>query len=588
MKKLTAALFILVFCFWTSGICFSQQNEEDQKFLKFLDSYFDAMWKFYPTMGTLQGYHKYDDKLEDLKSGNIEKRHDELDQLNQDLVAKIDRTKLSPEFQIDHAMMVDGLDRELIKHESLIPWDYNPLFYNSIINNCVRSLLTKEFASADERAKNATQRLKDLPRLIKQAKENLKTPPQLYTETAITQFAAIMEFYRSGLPQLIDQAPDAHKAKLQEELAKVIPALENYQQFLQSELLPKSTGNFRLAEAHLRLVRGTFQNSISINDLVARARADYNNLRREMFLVCIPFYRIMYPNINLEQLTTQRGEEEVKNIAIKGVFDKIKGDHISKDELIDKIKASKEEIKNFILEHQLLDLPETDFTIETMPLESHGDRWTQIVPPGIYETSEDYICYISPIPKTIDEQTAESFLEEFNNFFIPFFTCRNVYPGPFVPYYFTRKNPSLVRRMYPNMPLLKGWSVFVEEMLMYSGYGHYDLRLRLNQLKNRLKAVIDFNLDFNIHEAGMTKEQAIAYMTRGAFLTEAEAELNWLRIILNPGESTYTYVGFQEFLDLELEYKKLKGDAYSKKEFLNRVLSYGALPLRQLKQKLME
>ncbi len=588
MRKITLALFILVFCFWTAGTLFSQQNEEDQKFLKFLDAYFDAMWKFYPTAGTLQGYHKYDNKLEDMKSGNIEKRHEELDTLNQEIVAKIDRTKLSPEFQIDHAIMVDGLDRELIKHENLIPWEYNPLFYNSIFNNCVRSLLTKEFAAADERAKNATERLKDLPRLMKQARENLKTPPQIYTETAIAQFSAILEFYKSELPQLIDQAPNAHKSKLQEELAKALPELEAYQSFLQSELLPRSTGNFRLAEAHRRLIRGTFQNSVPLEELIARAKADYNNLRREMFLVCIPFYRIMYPNINLEQLTTQRGEEEVKNIAIKGVFDKIKGDHISRDEFIDKIQTSKEEIKNFILENQLLDLPEADFAIESMPLESHGDKWAQVVPPGIYETSEDYVCYISPIPETIDEQKVVSFLEEFNNFFIPFFTVKNVYPGSFVPYYFTRKNPSLVRKMYPNMPLLKGWSVFVEEMLLNTGYGNYDLRLRLNQLKSRLKAVIDFNLDFNIHEAGMTKEQAIAYMTRGAFLTEAEAELNWHRIILNPGESTYIYVGYQEFLDLDLEYKKLKGDAYTKKEFLNKVLSFGALPMRQLKQKLMQ
>jgi uncharacterized protein (DUF885 family) len=171
---------------------------------------------------------------------------------------------------------------------------------------------------------------------------------------------------------------------------------------------------------------------------------------------------------------------------------------------------------------------------------------------------------------------------------MPFFVVRNIYPGPFVPYYFTRKHPSLVRKMYPNMPLLKGWPVFIEEMLVEAGLGNYDLRLRLNQLKNRLKAVIDFNLDFNIHEAGMTKEQAIAYMTRGAFLTEAEAELNWHRIILNPGDSTYTYVGFQEFKDLELEYKKLKGDSFSRKEFLNKVLGFGALPLRQLKQKLSQ
>lgn len=588
MRKITTALFILVFCFWTAGILHSQQNEEDQKFLKFLDGYFDALWKYYPTMGTLQGYHKYDNKLEDMKSGNIEKRHDELDKLNQELVAKIDSTQLSPEFQIDHAMMVDGLDRELIKHENLIPWEYNPLFYNSIFNNCVRSLLTKEFAPAEERAKNATERLKNLNKLLKQAKENLKTPPQLYTETAITQFSAILEFYKNELPQLIDQAPASHKSKLQEELAKVIPELEAYQTFLQSELLPRSTGIFRLAEAHRRLVRGTFQNSVPLEELLARAKADYNNIRREMFLVCIPFYRIMYPNINLEQLTTQRGEEEVKNIAIKGVFDKIKGEHISKDEFVDKIKASQEEIQNFLLENQLLDLPEAGFSIEIMPIESFSKQWTRVVPPGVYETSEDYVCYLSPILDTVEEQIATSFLEEVNNFFVPFFTCRNVYPGPFVPYYFTRKNPSMVRRMYPNMPLLKGWSVFVEEMLLYAGYGNYDLRLRLNQLKNRLKAVIDFTLDFNIHEGGMTKEQAMAYMTRGAFLTEAEAEFNWHRIILNPGDSTYIYVGYQEFLDLEKDYKKLKGDAFSTKDFLNKVLSYGALPLRQLKQKLLQ
>lgn len=588
MRKPTVVLFILVFCFWTAGTLFSQQNEEDQKFLKFLDGYFDSLWKFYPTMGTLQGYHKYDNKLEDMKSGNIEKRHDELDKFNQELVAKIDSTKLSPEFQIDHAMMVDGLDRELIKHENLLPWDYNPLFYNSIFNNCVRSLLTKEFAPADERAKNATGRLKNLPKLIKQAKENLKTPPQIYTETAIAQFAAILEFYKNELPQLIGQAPEAHKSKLQSEYAKVIPELEGYQSFLQSELLPRSTGNFRLAEAHRRLIRSTFQNSIPLPDLVARATADYHNIRREMFLVGIPFYRIMYPNINLEQLTTQRGEEEVKNIVIKGVIDKIKGEHISKDEFVDKIKASQEEIQNFLLENQLLDLPEANFTIETMPLESYGKQWTRIVPPGVYETTEDYVCYLSPIPDTVDEQAVSSFLEEFNNFFVPFFTCRNIYPGPFVPYYFTHKNPSTVRKMYPNMPLLKGWSVFVEEMLLYAGYGNFDLRLRLAQLKYRLKTVIDFNLDFNIHESGMTKEKAIAYMTRGAFLTEAEAELNWHRIILNPGESTFTYVGIQEFLDLELEYKKLKGDAYTKKEFLNKVLRYGALPMRNLKQKISQ
>jgi len=587
MRKTCYVLLIFVFLLSSAMVLISGESE-DEKFQKFLDSYFDALWKFYPSLATVNGYHKYDDKLEDLGKGDIEKMHENLDKFNQELVAKIDSTQLSPELQIDHAMMVDGLDRELIKHENLLPWEYNPLFYNQIFNRCIRSLFASEFAPLEVRTKNALERLEELPKLIKQAKENLKTPPQIYTETAIAQFPAILDFYQTGLSEIIEGTSDPNKAKLLAELTKVVKELTMYKDFLSSELLPRSTGNFRLAEAHRRLVRGTYQNSIPIADLVARAKADYNNLRREMFLVCIPFYRIMYPNINLEQLTTQRGEEEVKNIAIKGVFDKIKSEHATKEEFIDTLKTYKEEIKKFVQENQLLDLPEVDLKIEPIPQEIQTMQWTKILPPGLYDTSEDFVCLVSNIPDTMDEAKANSILEEFNNFLMPFFVVRNIYPGPFVPYYFTRKNPSLVRKMYPNMPLIKGWPVFIEEMLLEAGLGNYDLRLRLNQLKNQLKAVIDFNLDFNIHEAGMTKEQAIAYMTRGAFLTEAEAEMNWQRIILNPGDSTYTYVGYQEFKDMELEYKRLKGDSFTRKEFLSKVLSFGALPLRQLKQKLSQ
>jgi len=584
MRKTGQLALLVVFLFLIVALLPSQQNKEDQKFQKFLDSYFEDLWKFYPTFGTMQGYHKFDDKLEDMSSRNIEKMQETLDKYNQEIVAKIDVTKLSPELQIDRGMMIDGLDRELIKHENLLPWEYNPIFYNAIISNCVRSLLTEEFAPADVRVNNAKERLEDLPKLIKQARENLKNPPQLFTETAIAQYPAILEFYQTELPQLIEGISSTKKSDLKEELAKAMPAVTQYQDYLTNELLPKSTGNFRLAEAHRRLVRGTFQNMIPIEELLARAKADYNNIRREMFLVSIPFYRIMYPKINLEQLTTQRGEEEVKNIAIKGVFDKIKDNHVSRDEFTGKIEEIKAKLKEFLQSEQLIDIPENSLTIAPMPPETRGLTWTRLVTPGLYEEDADYVCQIAPFDESWEEETITSFLEEYNNFFLPFYTCRKVYPGQFVPFNAVNMNQSMVRKMFPNMPMIKGWPILVEEMIINAGYGSFDLRLRLNQLKYRLKAVMDFNLDFNIHEGGMTKEQAVAYMMRGGFQTKAEAERNWKRIILNPVDASYPYVGLQEFLDMEKEYKQLKGDAFSRKEFLSKVLSYGAIPLRKLKQ----
>jgi len=589
MRKAIIPFVILLFVFLSVSLLLPKEDNEDEKFKKTLESYLDGLWKFYPTSATLAGYHKYNSQLENLSSKSIENRHEALDEFNQEFVAKVDKTKLSPELQIDHEMILDALDLELFTHENLVPWEYNPIFYNEIFANCVRPLLTKEFAPMDTRAKNATERLKALPKLIKQAKENLKTPAQIFTETAIKQFPGIINFYKNELPELIEQAPEAHKSKLKANLTKVIPALVDYQNFLQNELLPKSTGNFRLGEqAHLRLTRLTLQNDIPLQELNARADADYKNIRREMFLVCIPLYKIMEPKIDLDNPPPNLNEDQLINTTVAHVLDKIKAEHDAKENYINRIKTSAEEIKNFIIENELLELPENNLDIVPMPLESQGITWTRLASPGVYENSGTFSLQVTPIPEDWEEDQTKSFFEEYNNFFLYFWVIRKAYPGQFVPLFYTRKYPSLVRKLYPNMPLIKGWPVLLEEELIFKSFGNYDLRLRLNQLKLLLKAVMDFKLELNIHQGGMTKEMAVAYMIRGGFQTQAEAERKWNRIILKPVDSANTYVGFQEILDMEKEYKNLKGDDFSKKEFLAKLLSYGALPIRHLKKKILE
>lgn len=588
MKRFATAVFIIVFALFNTGLLLSQQNEEDAKFQKLMDAFLDAIWKFQPTVGTMAGFHKYDNKLEDFSEKNLEKRLGELDTFNQDLVTKVDRTKMSPEFQIDHEMLMDALDLERLKHEQLIPWEYDPVFYNTIFINCAKPLLEKEFAPLDARAKNATERLKDLPKLIKQAKESLKTPTQISTETAIKQFPAVFEIYRTEIPTLASQVPEDQRSKLLAELGKVIPALQDYQNYLSNDLLPRSTGNIRLGVVHPRIMQLTLQNNIPLQELLERARTDIHNTQVEMALVCAPWYKIMFPDVTIEQLASQRGEEQARQIIIRSVLDKLKGEHASKDDMFDQIRASADEIKSFILEKNLLELSDGELNIEPMPAMYQGITWTRLVKPGAYETSNSYTCQITPIPDDWNEAQIISFLEEYNNFLTYFYVVRTVYPGTFVPSFITNQHASLLRKLYPNMALLKGWPLMVEEPLILQGFQNYDLRLRLHQLKMKLKTAVDFMIEFQVHESNMTKEQAIAYMVRAGYMTEAEAERKWNRTLLFPADAAYAYVGYQEILDMEKEYKQLKGDAFSQKEFMSRLLSYGALPLRHLKKKILE
>jgi hypothetical protein len=584
MKKTVMTLTVLAFLVVTAGSALAQ-NVEDAKFNKFKDTFWDAYFKLFPTAGTLQGFTKYNEKLEDLTQDVLEKFLESIDNsFNKDLVTKIDKFKLSPDLQLEHEIIRDFLDLTVLRLEDSLFLIDNPLYYNGLFVNSIRSLIVR-----NANAPAAAARAKLLPGLIKRAKENLKTPPHEYTQAAIKQLPGIIDFYKTDLPKLA-----ASNATLLAETQKIILALDDYQKFLQNDLLPKSTGSFRNRDAHEKTIRFLTQGNLSIAaDIVNRSTADVSNIRREMYLVCLPFYKIMYPDVNAEQIGATIAEkaardEHVRRTIIQGVLDKIKGDHVGQGDYVGRISQSAASIKSFVQQTKLFDLPEEDLQIEPMPAGLSASSWFQLSGPGAFETTGPYILDVRPIPGDWAPEQVSGFLEEHNNYYIDFMTVQRVFPGSFVPAYFTHKDPSVVKRMAANEALLRGWPVYVEEMLIENGYGNFDLRVRLNQLKLQLKTVIDFQMDMNVHEGTYSKEQVTDYMVRRGFMTPAEAEGRWNQIVLDPGEGSLAYIGYQEILELEKDYRQLKGNAFSKKEFLQKLLNYGAISFRTLKPKLAQ
>ncbi len=578
MKKTLLTLAVLA-CFALTASHLTAQNAEDAKFKKFQDTFWDAYFKFFPTYGTLQGYAKYNEKLEDLSEASITKFLDGIDAFNQELVSKMDVTKISPELKVEVDMFRDFMDLTVMRLENSLFIVDNPLYYNGLFVDSLRSLMVRT-----PTAPALTARAKALPGLIKKAKDNLKTPPPEYTQAAIAQMPAVIDFFKIEVPKTAGAAPG-----LQAELVKVVTALEDYQRFLQGELLGKSTGNFRTGEAHLKALRYATQGNLSIQaDVVARSTADANNIRRDMFLVCIPFYKIMYPNVDIEQMGRTKGEEQTRRTIIQGVLDKIKTDHIGRDEFVPRIATAAANIKAFIQQTKLIDLPEENLPVEPMPAYMFSGLWSLLKEPGAYDATGPYTLYLRPIPADWPEAQVTSFLEEHNNFYMDFMAVQKIYPGSFVPAFFTHKDPSVIKRVAANQALLRGWPVYVEEMLVEAGYGSFDLRMRLNQLKLMLKNVIDFQMDMNVHEGTWQKEKVMDYMMNGGFMTQAEAERRWNQIVLNPGDASLAYIGYQEILDMEKDYAKAKGQAFSAKEFLQKIVSFGAIPPRDLKAKLAQ
>jgi hypothetical protein len=589
MIKKWFAVLLGVFLVGGFGWLLSQQNPEDAKFQKTVDGYLDAYWKFYPTAATLAGFYKYNDRLEDFAESNIEKYLTGVDKVKGELVNKIVKDKLSPEIQIDLDIFRDSVELGVLQLENIVPQQTNPIIYNEVILGSLRGLLAKDFAPLDARLKSATERAKALPGFIKQAKENLKTPPKEYTDEAIRQFPGILDFYKTEIPKLIEGAGADVKAKFQTEYAKVLPALEDFQRFLQGDLLARSTGNFRLGEAHQRLLQLSIGGTLMLNEIGARAKADTTNLRNEMFKACFAYFKIMDPPFDIEHPPSNLTEDGLKNAVISHVLNKIKIFQPKPEEWFGRIKASVDDIQAFINKAKILDVPAEAPVLELMPVLDRGIDLTKLVPPLPYEQGGSFVTRVNPFPESLSAEAAQSFMDEFTNYMIPIWTVRYIYPGTFVPGVNVLKNASLVRKLHPDLALRQGWPLYAQDMFIYAGFNNYDLKQRLMELKLKLQALIDFQVDISVHEGTTTtKETALRLMTSIGFEAQAEAERRWNRIVLQPAAAAYPYIGYQEILDMEKDYKAAKGDQFSQKEFLNKLTSFGPLPLRILKNKILQ
>src|SRR5262249_23921946 len=148
--------------------------------------------------------------------------------------------------QIDYEILKHHLERELWLMENGLSFEDNPLVYNEYLTDSVYLLLTQSTLPKEKNLKNAAARIALLPKVIDASKASLRDPPKVYVETAIARNKGAIAFYESGIYELSGEKRST--SILKPAIARVLPALKEYQTFLEKKLLPKATGEWRLGK----------------------------------------------------------------------------------------------------------------------------------------------------------------------------------------------------------------------------------------------------------------------------------------------------------------------------------------------------
>lgn len=228
------------------------RKTEDERFTELVNKFMDEYFKYHPVSATWIGYHKYDHLLDDFSERNLKEKLEWL-KTYREKFSEFDLKKLSRDNSIDCRILIEEIDERIFNLEELKEHEWNPLIYNSVIGDGLMYLITQDFAPAQERLKNAIERVKQIPNFVEQAKKNLKNAPQIHIETAIRQNRGNINILKNDLIKFADtlNISEEIRTELRKAVDAGVASLEDYGKWLENELKPKSNRDFRLGKETL-------------------------------------------------------------------------------------------------------------------------------------------------------------------------------------------------------------------------------------------------------------------------------------------------------------------------------------------------
>jgi uncharacterized protein (DUF885 family) len=405
----------------------------------------------------------------------------------------------------------------------------------------------------------------------------LQHSPRIHTETAIEQTQGAINLVRVGLDPLLVRAPNLKKdlEPLQETTAA---ALEVYKKWLESDLLPRSDGDFRLGvEKYRKKLRFALASDLSMEEIMKRAQADLEQTQSAIYETALPLYKKYFPKAGKATLKD-------KKKVTTAVLDKLAEKHPDDNTIVGYCQMVVGEATKFVKSHNFVTVPETPLDVIVMPEFKRGTGIAYCDSPGPLEKNGKTFFAVEPTPKDWTKERKESFYREYNNNMVRDLTVHEAMPGHYLQLAHANqfKAPTLVRAIFQSGPFVEGWAVYCEQVLAEQGYGGPEVKMQ--QLKMRLRVICNAILDQSIHAGKMTEKEAMDLMMKEGYQQEGEAVAKWKRARLTSSQLSTYFVGVTEMLELRALAMKKAQENFNAKDYHDSVLSFGSPPVKYVRE----
>jgi uncharacterized protein (DUF885 family) len=540
-----------------SGTAFLGAAEAQALTDRFFDEYY---FPFNPTTATSAGIHKYDGQLEDYSKAGVAARVAALKKFE----AEFAKAPADP----DRDLVLANIRAALLDVDTIRNWERNPDIYSSGITNSAFVIMSRTFAPPDARLRALIDRERKMPKVLADARANLKNPPKIYTEIAIEQLPGNTSFFESDVPLAFKQVTDAKLlADFKAANGAVIAALKDYEKFLRTDLLARSGGDFRLGAAN-------YSKKLLYEEMVE-----------------IPLDRLLeigYADLRANQ---QKFRDTAAKIDPKKtpqqLLAALEKDHPPGDKLLDSFREVVVKLRDFISAHKIVTIPSPVLPLlEETPPFMRALTTASMDTPGPYETVAKEAFFNVTLPeKDWKPERVEDYLSGLNRGTILSTAVHEAYPGHYVQFLWMQRINSRVRKLLGANSNAEGWAHYSEQMMLDEGYTP-DPMMRLGQLQDALLRDARYIVGIEMHTGKRTFDQAIDFFVKEGYQTHEMGQRETKRGTSDPTYLYYT-LGKLQIMKLREDYRKMQGAKFSLQEFHDSFMKQGWPPIKIVRRAML-
>ena len=566
-----------------------------QTFQTLAEQYFtDVYFRFSPTGGTQAGFHQYDTQLEDYSATAVQKNIAALHSY-EGKIAAIPPASLDASVAADREILLNSIRSQLLSLETIRNWEKDPDSYSSGITSSIFTLMERPFAPVNTRLKAAVARERLMPAVFIAARQNLKNPPRVFTEIALEQLDGLVSFFQTDVPEAFKDATDKQAlSDFATANTAVIHSLESYRDWLKSDLLPRSSGDFRLG-----------------SDIFAK-KLSYD----EMVDVPLPhLLEIAYADLHRNQAEFARVAKEVDpSKSPQEVLAELATIHPAPDKLLSSFHDQFSGLIAYINANHIITIPsKVEPTLEETPPFMRATTQASMDPPGPFEThsTKAYFNVTLPEANWTPAHVAEH-MAAFNVGTITSTAVHEAYPGHYVQFLWQDQFPSKVRKLTGSATNIEGWAHYCEQMMLDEGYlppgtvaGSREAKLiRLGQLQDALLRDARYVVSIRLHTdtplpAGITSsnpssggkstftfDQAVDFFVKEGYQSHAIGLIETKR---GTNNATYLYytLGKLQIMKLREDVRAKQGSAFNLQQFHDAFMREGPAPIKVIRKDML-